>query len=381
MPWKVTCQMKERERLVQARLTGRHTVVELAEAFGVSRKTAHKWLSRYARYGPAGLEDRPHTAHQHPNATPEAVRVAVIRQKQAHPTWGPLKLQPGPDDPPEVSAAWPAPSTRGAILARAGLTQRRRRRRRVPASSPFTACDQANAVWCADFKGWFRTQDGRRCDPLTVSDAYSRMLLCCQALPRPDYAHVRPAFEVLFREYGLPDAIRTDNGPPFASVAAGGLSSLAVWWVKLGISPQRIEPGHPEQNGRHERMHLTLKQECCHPPAATPAAQQQRFDSFVHTFNFERPHQALGLRPPAALYRLSIRPYPAHLEDPVYPDSAVVRRVRSNGEIRWGGHLVFVSEALAGEAVAITEDVAGHNVHFGPILLGKLDVRGERLMR
>ena len=381
MPWKVTSPMQERQRLIQARLTGRFTVTELAEGFGVSRKTAHKWLRRYAAHGPAGLQDRPHAAHHHPNAIPEAVVAAVIRAKQAHPVWGPLKLYPGPGEPPEVSQAWPAPSTRGAILARAGLTQRRRRRRRVPASGPFGACDRPNAVWCADFKGWFRTQDGQRCNPLTVSDACSRMLLCCQALARPDYAHVRPAFERVFREYGLPDAIRTDNGPPFASVAAGGLSPLAVWWVKLGIGPERIEPGHPEQNGRHERMHLTLKQECCRPPAATAAAQQLRFDAFGRSFNFERPHQALGLVAPVAFYRPSPRPYPAVLQDPCYPADVAVRRVRSNGEIRWRGKLIFVSEALIGEAVGIEETLVGYDVHFGPIFLGKLHPKKERLMR
>jgi putative transposase len=285
-------------------------------------------------------------------------------------------------DPPEVVAAWPAPSTRGAILSRAGLTQRRRRRRRVPATGQsFSACDRPNAVWCADFKGWFRTRDGQRCDPLTVSDAYSRMLLCCQALAKPDYEHAWPAFERTFREYGLPDVIRTDNGPPFASVAAGGLSRLAVWWVKLGIQPERIEPGHPEQNGRHERMHLTLKQECCCPPAGTPAAQQLCFDTFGRTFNYQRPHQALGLQPPAVFYKRSTRSYPAQLEDPVYPADAFIRRVRSNGVIKWKGNLVFLSEALIGEAVGIIETPTGFEVHFGPIRLGRLDVEGERIIR
>lgn len=374
--------MKERQRLVQAYVTGRYTVTELAECFGVSRKTAHKWLRRYAEAGPAGLADRPHTAHSYPNATPTEVAAAIIREKRAHPTWGPLKLLPTPADGPAVVAAWPAPSTRGAILTKAGLTHSRRRRRRVPAGSkPFIACDRPNSVWCADFKGWFRTQDGRRCDPLTVSDAYSRMLLCCQGLPRPDYAHVRPALEAVFREYGLPDAIRTDNGPPFASVAAAGLSPLAVWWVKLGIRPERIEPGHPEQNGRHERLHLTLKQECCCPPAATSAAQQLRFDAFGHSFNFERPHQALGLKPPAAFYRPSARTYPARLEDPLYPPNAAIRRVRSSGEIKWRGNLVFISQALTGETVGITETLVGYDVRFGPVMLGRLDLKGERLIR
>jgi putative transposase len=382
LPWRVTGPMQERERLIQAHLTGRYTVTELAEAFAVSRKTAHKVLRRYAQEGPAGLADRSHAAHSHPNATPDDVAAAIIREKRAHPTWGPLKLLPTAADPPEVAAAWPAPSTRGAILARAGLTQHRRWRRRVPPGrQAFSACDRPNAVWCADFKGWFRTQDGQRCDPLTVSDAYSRMLLCCQGLARPDYDHTRPAFERVFREYGLPNAIRTDNGVPFASVAAGGLSRLAVWWVKLGIQPERIEPGHPEQNGRHERMHLTLKQECCRPPAASPAAQQLRFNTFTHSFNHERPHQALGLQPPARLYTRSPRPYPERLEDPFYPADAVIRRVRSNGEIKWRGNLVFLSEALLGEAVGITETAVGYEVHFGPILLGRLDIKGERISR
>jgi transposase InsO family protein len=363
-------------------MTGRYTVMELAEALGVSRKTAHKWLRRFTDFGPGGLADRSRAAHNHPNATPKPVVKAVIREKQAHPTWGPLKLRPLADDPPEVAAAWPAPSTRGAILARAGLTQVRRRRRRVPPTTePFGACDAPNAVWCADFKGWFRTGDGQRCDPLTISDAYSRTLLACDGLPRPDFAHVRPAFEVTFREYGLPDAIRTDNGPPFASSAVGGLSPLAVWWVKLGIRPERIAPGHPEQNGRHERMHRTLKQECCGFPAATLEAQQRRFNEFRHEYNWQRPHQALNQEPPATWYRPSPQAYPAVLDDPVYPPQALIRRVRSNGEIRWRGQLVFVSEALVGEAVGLLEALVGYNVYFGPIVLGQLDPSGERLIR
>ncbi len=382
MPWEVTGPVTERERLVRAYGSGRYTVTALAEAFGVSRKTAHKTLKRFADESWEGLADRSHAAHSHPNATPAAVVAAIIREKLTHPTWGPLKLAPRADDSPEVAAAWPAPSTRGVILARAGLTQHRRRRRRVPASTePFQACDRPNAVWCADFKGWFRTQDGQRCDPLTISDAYSRMLLCCQGVARPDYAHVRPGFERAFREYGLPDSIRTDNGPPFASVAVGGLSPLAVWWVKLGIQPQRIEPGHPEQNGRHERMHRTLKQECCRPPAASLEAQQASFDAFRRTFNGERPHQALGLKPPAAFYSPSPRPYPACLEDPVYAADAIIRRVRTNGEIRWRGKLIFLSEALTGEAVALTEALHGYDVYFGPILLGSLNAHEERLVR
>jgi transposase InsO family protein len=369
--------MKERERLVQAYLTGRYSVTELAEMFDVSRKTIHKFIYRYRQLGPEGLSDRSHAATHHPNAIPPEIVTAVLRQKQAHPTWGPLKLSPGPQDDPET---WPAASTRGLILARAGLTRTRKHRRRVPPTQPFADTQRPNDTWCADFKGWFRTGDGQRCDPFTVTDAYSRMLLCCRILDRPDHAHVRPVMERLFRENGLPQAIRTDNGPPFASTGAGGLSRLAVWWVKLGIHLERIRPGHPQQNGRHERMHLTLM-EVCHPAAASAAAQQQRFEAFLPVFNHQRPHQALGLRPPSALYVPSARAYPSQLEDPVYPEAASIRRVRSNGEIRWQGKLIFLSEALIGEAVGVTEAIEGHVVSFGPICLGLLDPQKERLVQ
>lgn len=382
MPWEVTGPMKERIRLVEAHATGRYTVSELAEAFGVSRKTAHATLRRHREAGLQGLAEHSRAAHTHPNATPPAVIAAVIRAKQARPTWGPLKLSPLAGEPPEVVAAWPAPSTRGAILARAGLTRPRHKRKRVPRTPyPFPACDRPNAVWCADFKGWFRTRDGQRCDPLTITDGYSRMLLCCEAVERPDHANVRRVFEGVFCKYGLPAAIRTDNGSPFASVAAGGLTRLAAWWVKLGIRLERIAPGHPEQNGSHERMHLTLKQECCVSPAATIVLQQKCFDDFLHVFNWERPHQALGLRPPASLYTHSNRAYPSEVRDPEYPPDVTVRRVRSNGEIKWQGKLVFISESLVGEMVGVKEVLTGYEVCFGPICLGQLMVPGERLIR
>jgi len=363
--------MNERLQLVSLYETGRYAVAELAEHFRVSRKTAYKWLGRFAQDGLKGLEERSRAPHRHPNATPEAAVLAVLRAKAAHPTWGPAKLQPGPAESSEVAGAWPASSTRGSILAQHGLvTPRRRRRRTPPWSQPFQTCAGPNAVWCADFKGWVRTGDGSRCDPLTITDAFSRMLLCCQIVPRPEHACVRLVFERLFREYGLPLAIRTDNGAPFASVGVGGLSPLAVWWIKLGIVPERIEPGHPEQNGRHERMHRTLKQATMRPPATTPAAQQERCDAFRLEYNTVRPHQALGQVPPATLYVPSPRPFPKRVDGPQYPATSVVRRVRSNGQMKWGGELVFVSEALTGELVGITEHADGCLVSFGPIPLG-----------
>ena len=382
MPWKETCAMKERLQLVSLFQTGSYTVAELAEEFRVSRKTAYKWLGRFAQEGPGGLEERSRAPHRHPNATPMLVVQAVLQAKAAHLTWGPAKLLPPSETDAELAAAWPATSTRGNILARHGLvTMRRRRRRIAPWSQPFQHADGPNAVWCADFKGWVRTADGSRCDPLTISDAFSRMLLCCQIVPKTDYPHVRTVFEQVFQEYGLPQVIRTDNGVPFASVGAGGLSPLAAWWVKLGIVPERIQTGHPEQNGRHERMHRTLKLETMRPPAATAQAQQQRCDAFRLSYNTQRPHQALGQIPPATQYAPSPRPYPQRVDDPQYPPFTAVRRVRSNGQIKWRGELVFVSEALVGELVGVTERQAHWLVSFGPIPLGRLRPHQKALER
>jgi len=373
LPWKETCAMKERLQMVSLYETGKFTVTELAEQFKVSRKTVHKWLGRFMSEGVTGLNERSRAPLQCPRATPADVALAVVRAKQAHPTWGPAKLAPCADESPEIIQGWPAVSTRGRILGLHGLVTRHKRRRRAsPWFQPFLGADRPNSVWCADFKGWIRTGDGTRCDPLTISDACTRMFLCCKILTKPDYAHVRPIFESIFRKYGLPLAIRTDNGPPFASVGAGGLSPLSVWWVKLGIMPERIQPGHPEQNGRHERLHRTLKQEVMKPPAANPMDQQEKCDKFLSVYNKERPHEALGQVPPARLYLPSPRPYPERISDIEYPPLTEVRRVRSNGQIKWHGELVYVSEALIGELISVIEDKDGWLVSFGPIPLGLL---------
>jgi putative transposase len=373
LPWKETCAMKERLQMISLHETNRYTVTELAKQFKVSRKTAHKWLGRFADEGISGLKERSRAPHRRPWATPDEVIQAVVKAKQAHPTWGPAKLLSSPGEDSAIAKAWPAIRTRGRILGLRGLVTRHKRRRRTsPWFQPFLGADKPNNVWCADFKGWIHTGDGTRCDPLTISDNCTRTLLCCEILAKPDYTHARPVFERIFREYGLPLAIRTDNGPPFASLSVAGLSRLSAWWVKLGIIPERIKPGHPEQNGRHERMHRTLKQETLRPPAANPHDQQKRFDDFLMVYNRIRPHEALGQVPPASLYLPSPRLYPELLKDVEYPPLTEVRRVRSNGQIKWHGELIFISECLVGELVGITEDKDGWVVSFGPIPLGLL---------
>jgi putative transposase len=258
---------------------------------------------------------------------------------------------------------------------------RKPRRPHAPArSQPFGAVSGPNQTWCADFKGWFRTSDGVRCDPLTISDAHSRMLLRCQALQHGIHTHyVRPIFDAVFREYGLPLRIRTDNGTPFATVGAGALSALAIWWIKLGILPERIDPGRPAQNGRHERLHRTINAATAQPPAATIRAQQRCFDAFRAEYNHQRPHEALDQQPPSSAYQPSPRAYPRRLEQPAYPEADEVRTVRSNGEIRWASTTIYVSKLLIGEPVGVYEAADGWLVRYGPIDLGLLDPANQRL--
>ena len=257
MPWKETCQMHERMQFIARVLAGEDEMTVLCREYGISRKTGYKWLGRYISEGAGGLAERSHAPLQHGQAHDVAVVQAVLRLRQRWPHWGPKKLRVKlVEHHPELPV--PATSTIGEWLRREGVVGPSRRRRRCPAyTQPFAAVSAANDVWCTDFKGWFRTGDGRRCDPFTLTDAHSRYLLRCQAVARPDEENVRPIFEAAFKEHGLPLAIRSDNGPPFASPGVGGLSRLAVWWIKLGIRPERILAGKPQQNGRHERVHRT----------------------------------------------------------------------------------------------------------------------------
>ena len=296
LPWKETSAESERLRFIRRWREGEESVAELCRQFGISRKTAYKMIARYVAEGEEGLLDRSRAPHHHPNATPPELVEQVIAMKRGHPTWGPKKVV-GRLRLLEPQTPWPASSTAGTMLDRVGLVKRRRRTRRsAPWSAPFVDAELPNDVWAIDFKGWFRTADGSRIDPLTAQDAASRYLLVCAGLERPTGPEVRRVLERAFREYGLPRAIRTDNGVPFASVGLGSLTPLSVWWVKLGIVPERIEPGHPEQNGRLERLHRTLKAETTMPPQANRRRQRQAFDRFRHSYNTERPTRLWGRR-------------------------------------------------------------------------------------
>ena len=386
MVWKETCAVEERLKFVLAVEAGEASKSALCREFGISRRVGYKWLARYREAGLAGLEDRSRAPLSHPGAISAAVGERCLSVRRAHPTWGPVKVRAwlSRQDPEVV---WPAASSIGALFDRAGLTVKRRRRRRTPPwEAPFAACGEANDVWCIDFKGWFLTGDATHCEPLTLSDAHSRYLLRCQALGRNDSDHVWPILEAAFREFGLPLALRSDNGPPFASRGAGGLSRLAVKVLKAGVRPERISPGKPQQNGRHERLHLTLKQDTASPPAPSLRQQLERFQDFQRVYNQERPHEALDNRPPAELYAPSPRRWDGVLRapdyPPGYPEDHERRRVRHNGEIKWRGKSVYINQALAGEAVGLAEtDEGAWSVHFGPIQLGLIAHRGERLKR
>lgn len=378
MPWKETCPMDERKKFIKAWCRNEESFAALCARFGVARKTGYKWVERFEREGLAGLEPRSRAPHYHPNGVDEAVEKAVLSLRRRFPRWGPDKLLVKlAENAPELTI--PSRSTVARMLNRHGLVRERRRRRHAsPTAHPLTDSTQANTVWSIDYKGQFRLGNGQLCYPLTLCDHYSRYILCCQGFPNIRLESVKALLERVFRDYGLPEVIRSDNGTPFASTGLGGLTRLSLSWIKLGIRPERIEPGHPEQNGRHERMHRELKAETAHPPKTTSASQQRAFDHFRHEYNHERPHQALGQRPPARLYTPSLRPYPNRLPELCYPPNHRIRVICKAGYLRWCGDKLYVGRVLAGEPVGLNEIEEGRwAVYFGPVLLGHLDERGN----
>jgi transposase InsO family protein len=382
MGWTETCAVDERMRFVVAVGKREESVAALCRRFGVSRKTGYKWLERYDEAGVEGLLDRSRAPLNHPQALSAAIAERCLAVRRAHPTWGPVKVRAWlARRAPRTQ--WPAVSTIGALFDREGLTVKRRVRHRSPPSSvPFAHCGAANDVWCMDFKGWFLTGDGTHCEPLTLSDAHSRYLLRCQVMGRTDEDHVWPVLDAAFREFGLPSRLRSDNGAPFASRGAGGLSKLSVKVIKAGVVPERIAPAKPQQNGRLERLHLTLLQDTADPPARSLREQIDRFKAFQKLYNEERPHQALGNDTPAEHYELSPRRWDGVLREPEYDEGHAVRRVRHNGEIRWRNDTVYINAALIGEPISLRETADDSwTVFYGPIALGVIPHGSDRLQK
>ena len=370
-----------REGFILEATAGLFSHSELCRRHDISRKTGYKWLERYETEGPDGLLERSHRPHCCPHATEPHILEAAFELRRHRPRWGAAKIL---GRLLEVHPDWslPAPQVLHRHFLREGLVNKLRRRRKPShPGRPTAPFDAPNSIWSADFKGQFKTLDGVYCYPLTVQDGFSRYLLACQGLAGTTYAGSRLVFTRLFHEFGIPDRIRTDNGTPFASIALGRLSRLSVWWIKLGILPDLIEPASPQQNGRHERMHKDLKAEATIPPAGNRSAQQKRFNAFRIDFNEIRPHEAHGQRPPASVYEPSTRPFPKKLQAPDYPAHFETRKVSTNGGIRWHSAWVNVSHLLGGEYIGL-EEVADDvwAVYFGPVSLGWLHVRKAAIL-
>jgi putative transposase len=369
----------EREEWIQEYGKG-ESITEIARRHGISRKAIYKWIGRYEAEGLAGLEEVSRAPHEHPHAVSELWRERVRAARQEHARWGAPKLawlleqRYGKQELPSVS-------TIGRVLRDSGMS-RPRRRTRAHGTGELAAAEQANQTWAIDFKGWCRTGDGARCEPLTITDQATRYLLCCQALSATGGAQVQPLMERIFREYGLPERIRSDNGAPFASRGDCGLTRLSAWWIELGITLERIEPGHPQQNGRHERMHRTLAEATMQPPAATFRQQQKRMDLFRREFNEQRPHEALGQQVPASLYTCSARAYCRQVREPEYPRAWTKRRIFGGGQCGWSGRRLFVSHALVDKQIGFEPVEDGlWRVWFYGYGLGMWDERRRRLWR
>lgn len=381
MSWQEIRAESEKLKFIGDWLKEEFNFSDLCKRYGVSRKTGYKLINRYKEEGERALIPRTHACHNHPHATSLAKQERLIALKYRYPKWGPEKLKDWLllNEPDE---SWPAASTIGDILKKHGLVKPRKYKKHVvPHTEPFSECDASNRVWSADFKGQFKV-GGSYCYPLTISDNYSRFLLMCKGLVGPRLKETMAGFKQVFIEYGLPDAIRTDNGQPFAGMGIGALTSLSIWWLKLGIMPERIELGHPEQNGRHERMHRTLKEAVASPPKTCFSEQQNSFDAFKSEYNFERPHQSLNGKRPADVYRTSQRTYFDKMPEIIYPFNFEIRKVRTNGEIKWFGKKYYVSELLYGEPVGLQMIDDGRALlHFSKLKLGLIDAREDKIIR
>jgi putative transposase len=367
-----------------------YSFAELCRRHGISRQTGYTIVGRFRELGWEGLEERSRAPHHRPRAVDEGTRRELIDLRVAHPSWGPKKLKASLEEKREQAGQRepvPARSTIGEMLDREGLMHRRRHKPGVatPASTGSRLRNpvESNEVWSADFKGWFRTGDGRRCEPLTVTDNASRKLLRLVASGGINSSQVRAVMESAFREYGMPEALRTDNGAPFASNAPGGLSELSVWWIRLGIEHERIEPGKPQQNGRHERFHLSLIQDCLEYEIGYDLRSQARiFARYRKEFNQQRPHEALEMSTPDSVWTPSRRPYPGRVPKLEYAVGYQQRRVNEQGSFPWNGVRVPLSPVLTGEVVGLVEiDDDVYEVFLGPVCLGLLDGRSRTFVR
>jgi putative transposase len=376
MPWKELLVSEARKRFVLACREKRESFASLCRGFGISRKSGYKWLKRYREGGVRALRDASRRPRYCAKAHRSFWREALRKTRQARPLWGPKKLRPVLQKTFPGMKRVPAVSTLGLWLAQSNSTAKRKRRARRGPVLPWKrlrAARRCNDVWSVDFKGWFRTGDGRRCEPLTVRDMRSRFVLAVVPLPNQSEAAVRKALLRVFRRYGLPKAIRIDNGAPFGGNGALGLSRLRVWWLRLGITVDFIRRAHPQDNAAHEQMHRILKAETAAPPARTLKAQKRRMTQWISRYNKERPHETLGQQIPAHFYRPSIRPMPQRLKAANYPCRWRVRRVRNRGHIKWEGRQRFVGRAFVGELVGLKRGANGsHEVYLQRQLIGLL---------
>ena len=377
MPWMETVPVEERIRFIDDALSDRFTMSELCARYGISRRVGYKWLARYEEGGRRGLQDRSRAPHHCPHRIDDELADLICDFRRQHPFWGARKLlRVLATHNPRVKV-WPAPSTAADLLARRGLVMKRRRRRlnqHPGVIAPTTT--NPNDLWTADFKGEFKTGNGLYCYPLTIADQHTRFLLTCHGLLSTQTVTARPVFERTFREYGLPRAIRTDNGVPFATQAIHGLSYLNVWWMRLGIQHQRILPGRPDQNGAHERMHRTLKRQAVKPVKKTCAAQQKVFDSFREEYNVVRPHERLGMETPASQYTESPREYPSRLPPLEYPGHFLVKKVTTGGTFRLHYKLLYIANSLVDQHIGLEETDDGvWSIYFNPVLIATLNER------
>ena len=382
MPWKVINRMDIKIQLVNDWDDGHFSVTDLSQKYEVSRPTIYKWLKRYKRLGIEGLKEQSRAPRKCPNRTSKKILELVVQEKLKNRKRGPRKVRAQlKRKHPELEL--PAVSTIGYWLKKEGLVERRKKRLRVPPyTQPFGECNAPNDIWSIDYKGQFYMKNGHICYPLTLSDNFSRFLLGCQALEGPRYVPTRHCLESIFREYGLPKAIRCDNGTPFASRGIGGLSRLMIWWILLGIIPERIGKGCPQENGRHERMHRTLKNDALNPVGRHLKEQQKAFDIFRYDYNNDRPHESLNDRMPSDYYKKSNRPYVERPHSPDYSNDYLVRQVRHSGDIKFMGRMFYITPLLASQPVGLREIEDGlWQLQFSFYALGSIDLRKNKVIR